>query len=83
MQLQDRCRFKLEDYRNETGPFDRIVSVGCSSMSRLTDEFFGKLRDLLADDGVCVIHSIGRFDQPSRSIPLSQYRPSRRPIPVK
>ena len=28
------------------------------------DEFFGKVAELLADDGVCLLHSIGRFDEP-------------------
>lgn len=67
MQLQDHCEFKLEDYRNEQGPYDRIVSVGMfEHVGKANyDEFFGKISDLLADDGVCVIHSIGRFDQPS------------------
>lgn len=66
MGLQDRCRFKLVDYRNENGPYDRIVSVGMfEHVGKANyDEFFAKIRELLADDGVCVLHSIGRFDQP-------------------
>lgn len=65
--IEERCRFKLEDYRNESGPYDRIVSVGMFEHvgKRNYDEFFAKVRDLLADDGVCVLHSIGRFDEPS------------------
>ncbi|WP_366556221.1 cyclopropane-fatty-acyl-phospholipid synthase family protein [Aquibaculum sediminis] len=65
--LQGRCRFKLEDYRNENGPYDRIVSVGMFEHvgKQNYDEFFSKLKELLADDGVCVLHSIGRLDEPS------------------
>lgn len=65
--LAERCRFKLEDYRQESGPYDRIVSVGMFEHvgKRNYDEFFAKIYDLLADDGVCVLHSVGRFDEPS------------------
>jgi len=65
--LGERCRFKLQDYRDESGPYDRIVSVGMFEHvgKRNYDEFFAKIYDLLADDGVCVLHSIGRFDEPS------------------
>lgn len=65
--LDERCRFKLQDYRDESGPYDRIVSVGMFEHvgKRNYDEFFAKIHDLLADDGVCVLHSIGRFDEPS------------------
>jgi cyclopropane-fatty-acyl-phospholipid synthase len=31
--LSERVRFHLCDYCRQPGPFDRIVSVGCSSMS--------------------------------------------------
>ncbi len=65
--LAESCRFELVDYRQKSGPFDRIVSVGMFEHvgKRNYDEFFGKVRDLLAEDGVAVIHSIGRFDEPS------------------
>ncbi|SMF00525.1 cyclopropane-fatty-acyl-phospholipid synthase [Tistlia consotensis] len=66
-QLQDHCRFELVDYRQKNGPFDRIVSVGMfEHVGKANyDEYFGKVRKLLAEDGVAVIHSIGRFDEPS------------------
>ena len=64
--LQDRVRFKLEDYRDRTGTYDRIVSVGMFEHvgARHYREFFGKLRELLADDGVALLHSIGRMEAP-------------------
>jgi len=66
-QLSDHCRFLLEDYRHQRGPYDRIISVGMfEHVGKANyDEFFSKVYDLLADDGVCVLHSIGRFDEPS------------------
>jgi cyclopropane-fatty-acyl-phospholipid synthase len=65
--LGGRVRFRLQDYRHEARTYDRIVSVGMFEHvgKRNYAEFFDKVRDLLADDGVAVLHSIGRLDTPS------------------
>ena len=62
--LADHVRFKLEDYRREQGKYDRIVSVGMFEHVGINhfDEFFQKISELLTDDGVAVLHSIGRPD---------------------
>ncbi len=62
----DRLTFKLQDYRLEQGTFQRIVSVGMFEHVGLGHypEFFMKVRDLLAPDGVGLLHSIGRRDGP-------------------
>jgi cyclopropane-fatty-acyl-phospholipid synthase len=67
--LSDRVRFLLQDYRRLKGPFDRIVSVGMFEHVGVGHfkEFFRTARDLLAPDGVMVLHSIGRFDGPSET----------------
>ncbi|MCZ0814150.1 MAG: class I SAM-dependent methyltransferase [Pseudomonadota bacterium] len=61
--LSDRVESKLKDYRDLRGPYDRIVSVGMFEHVGVGHfrEYFEKVRDLLADDGVAVIHAIGRF----------------------
>ena len=66
-----RVRFELKDYRDQTGLFDRIVSVGMFEHVGVShyDAFFGKVRDLLADDGVALLHSIGRMDGPGSTNP--------------
>ena len=66
-----KVRFALTDYRDVTGSFDRIVSVGMFEHVGVPnyDEFFGKVANLLADDGVAVIHSIGRKDGPDITNP--------------
>jgi cyclopropane-fatty-acyl-phospholipid synthase len=66
-QLAGRVRFHLRDYREEPGRYDRIVSVGMFEHvgRRHYDEFFAKLRNLLTDDGVALIHSIGYSDRPA------------------
>jgi len=70
--LEGSCRYALRDYREEKGPYDRIVSVGMFEHvgKRNYDEFFEKIRDLLADDGVCLLHAIGRFDEASSINPF-------------
>jgi cyclopropane-fatty-acyl-phospholipid synthase len=64
--LRDRVRFHLRDYREEAGRYDRIVSVGMFEHVGPSHyrEFFRKLKDLLADDGVALLHSIGRMEPP-------------------
>lgn len=69
--LSDRVRFALRDYRNETGSYDRIISVGMFEHVGVSyyDKFFDKLSKLLKPDGVAVLHSIGRNDMPGGSDP--------------
>ncbi|MGC9419461.1 MAG: class I SAM-dependent methyltransferase [Rhodovulum sp.] len=60
--LGDRVALRLVDYRRLTGPFDRIVSVGMFEHvgSAHYDAYFGQVERLLTDDGVALIHTIGR-----------------------
>jgi cyclopropane-fatty-acyl-phospholipid synthase len=69
--LTDRARFKLQDYRDVAGPFDRIVSVGMFEHVGVDHyaTFFKKAAELLADDGVMVLHSIGRSEGPGITNP--------------
>ena len=69
--LHERVRFELCDYRTLDGRFDRIVSVGMFEHVgvRHYHEFFTAMRDLLAEDGVAVLHSIGRADGPGATNP--------------
>jgi cyclopropane-fatty-acyl-phospholipid synthase len=65
--LSDRIDIRLQDYRDVRGTFDRIVSVGMFEHVGLAgfDEFFSRARGLLAEDGVMVLHAIGR-NEPQR-----------------
>ncbi|MHC2298832.1 class I SAM-dependent methyltransferase [Rhizobium mongolense] len=61
--LADRVRFELQDYRTMTGmKFDRIVSVGMFEHVGIGNfnNYFRKVHELLADDGVMLLHSIAR-----------------------
>jgi cyclopropane-fatty-acyl-phospholipid synthase len=69
--LADRVEFRLQDYRDVGERFDRIVSVGMFEHVGVNhyDEFFTKVRGLLKDDGVMMLHSIGRNSVPGVTNP--------------
>jgi cyclopropane-fatty-acyl-phospholipid synthase len=69
--LSHRVRFHLRDYRAETGVYDRIVSVGMFEHVGLNHygTFFRAVSNLLAPDGVALLHSIGRLGGPGRTSP--------------
>ncbi|WP_068074388.1 SAM-dependent methyltransferase [Novosphingobium lentum] len=69
--VADKVTFGLTDYRDvpgtqDGGRFDRIVSVGMFEHVGAPNfgAFFAKCHDLLADDGVMLLHTIGRADPP-------------------
>ncbi len=64
--------FRLQDYRDVDGPFDRIVSVGMFEHVGQPNyqAYFDQIARLLTDDGVAVIHSIGRKDEPGVTNPF-------------
>jgi len=64
--LADRVKFKRLDYRLEKGPYDRIVSVGMFEHVGKPhySQFFDHVFDLLTEDGVAVLHTIGRMTPP-------------------
>jgi len=63
--------FRLVDYRDVEGCFDRIVSVGMFEHVGVGfyDAFFRKCEQLLAADGVILLHAIGRSGPPSITNP--------------
>ena len=70
--LSSVVEFALEDYREVTGTFDRIVSVGMFEHVGVNHygTFFRRINELLDDDGVAVLHSIGRSDGPGYTNPF-------------
>ncbi len=71
--VADRVRFELADYRTLSGRFDRIVSVGMFEHvgPRHYRDFFRRARALLADDGVMLLHTIGRMGGPGTTDPFT------------
>jgi len=69
--LARSAKFLLEDYRDIPGPFDRIVSVGMFEHVGVDfyETYFRRCAELLTDDGVMVLHSIGRSHGPDITNP--------------
>jgi cyclopropane-fatty-acyl-phospholipid synthase len=69
--LSDHAHFELRDYRHVRGRFDRIVSVGMFEHVGMTyyQQFFQKIASLLSDDGIALLHTIGRTDGPGATNP--------------
>jgi cyclopropane-fatty-acyl-phospholipid synthase len=69
--LAAQVSFALTDYRDVAGPYDRVVSVGMfEHVGRPNyNAYFGQVARLLTDDGVAVVHSIGRSEGPGVTQP--------------
>lgn len=72
--LGDKLRFELQDYRHlaASSKYDRIVSVGMFEHVGPTHyrEYFQKAAQLLDEDGVMVLHSIGQPSPPLATNPF-------------
>lgn len=70
--LGDRVTFALEDYRSSQGTFDRIVSVGMFEHVGVHSygTYFQTCRRLLRDDGIMLLHTIGRT---GRTYPINAW----------
>jgi cyclopropane-fatty-acyl-phospholipid synthase len=70
--LQHCVRFELKDYREVSGRFDRIVSVGMFEHVGVNHYagYFRKLHHLLTEDGVALVHTIGRSGPPTATDPF-------------
>ena len=58
--------YSLQDYRNENNHYDKIVSVGMFEHvgKPFYNTYFKKINDLLSDDGIAVVHTIGNIRTP-------------------
>ena len=72
--LADRIDIRLQDYRDVAESFDRVVSVGMFEHVGQPNygTYFAKVRDLMAPDGVALIHTIGRTEPPGITSPFIQ-----------
>jgi cyclopropane-fatty-acyl-phospholipid synthase len=64
--VADRVKFELTDYRDVTGRFDRVASVGMFEHvgQPFYRAYFRKVRELLEEDGVALIHTMARLGGP-------------------
>tara|TARA_A100001015_G_C15034846_1_gene735508 strand:+ start:742 stop:1929 length:1188 start_codon:yes stop_codon:yes gene_type:complete len=74
--LQNQVQFKLCDYRNLKEKFDRVVSVGMFEHvgRKFYKTFFTQVDNLLKDNGLALIHTIGSVNSPRDPQPwISKY----------
>ena len=69
--LNEKVTFKLQDYRNETDSYDRIVSIGMFEHVGLNyyKTFFSKVCDILNESGIFLLHTIGQKSKPTATSP--------------
>ena len=76
LKLDNQVHFELCDYRNVNDKFQRIVSVGAFEHfgKKFYKTFFKKVHEILTDDGICLLHTIGSVDPPGPVNPFIQKR---------
>ena len=76
LKLDNQVHFELCDYRNVNDKFQRIVSVGAFEHfgKKFYKTFFKKVHEVLTDDGICLLHTIGSVDPPGPVNPFIQKR---------
>ncbi len=69
--LNDKVSFALQDYRNETNNYDRIVSVGMFEHVgvKYFRTYLKKANEILKDNGVFLLHTIGQRGKPTATSP--------------
>ena len=74
LNLDNQVRFELLDYRSVNTKFDRIVSVGAFEHfgKKFYKTFFKKVKNILNDNGICLLHTIGSVDEPGPIQPFIQ-----------
>jgi cyclopropane-fatty-acyl-phospholipid synthase len=70
--VADRIDFIGGDYREVTGTFDRVVSIGMMEHVGVGyfDEYFATVKRLLKPGGFALIHAIGRMSPPGSTSPF-------------
>ena len=69
--LSDRIEIRLQDYRDVSGSFDKITSIGMFEHVGLQNlrGYFSKIQSLLADNGIAMNHGITSTDAESGETP--------------
>jgi len=72
--LSDKVQFRLTDYRDLDEPFDRIVSIGMLEHVGAPNfrTYFETINRLLTDDGVALVHAIGKMHGPGATNAFTQ-----------
>jgi cyclopropane-fatty-acyl-phospholipid synthase len=70
--VTDKVTFVEQDYRELSGQFDRVVSVGMMEHVGVSyfDDYFNSVQNLLAPGGFALVHAIGRMSPPGSTAPF-------------
>ena len=76
LKMDNQVNFQLCDYRAVKGKFHRIVSVGAFEHfgKKFYKTFFKKVHNILTNDGIALLHTIGSVDPPGPVQPFIQKR---------
>ena len=76
LKKDNQVHFELCDYRAVKKKFERIVSVGAFEHfgKKFYKTFFKKISNIMTDDGICLLHTIGSVDPPGPVQPFIQRR---------
>ena len=71
LNLENQVQFKLIDYRQLNEKFDKVVSVGMFEHvgRKFYKTYFNSVKNLLNDNGVALIHTIGSINPPRNPHP--------------
>ena len=66
LNMDNQVHFELCDYRKVDKKFEKIVSVGAFEHfgKKFYKTFFKKIENIMTDDGICLLHTIGSVDAP-------------------
>lgn len=70
--VADRIEFLEADYREVSGQFDRVVSIGMMEHVGVAhfDSYFTTIRGMLKEGGFALVHAIGRMSPPGTTAPF-------------
>ena len=76
LKMDNQVHFELCDYREIKEKFQKIVSVGAFEHfgRKFYKTFFKKIKNIMTDDGICLLHTIGSVDPPGPVQPFIQKR---------
>ena len=76
LKMDNQVNFELCDYREVKGKFHRIVSVGAFEHfgKKFYKTFFKKIHNIMRDEGICLLHTIGSVEPPGPVQPFIQKR---------
>ena len=76
LKMDNQVHFELKDYREVKDKYHKIVSVGAIEHfgKKFYRTFFKKLKNIMTDDAICLLHTIGSVDRPTPVQPWIQKR---------